>query len=1006
MMIDTARTNRVDTVSDTPRADPPHRALGELLRHHRELAGLSQEALAAQSGLSVRAIRYLERGSSRPYADTLRRLAVALALAPEGWTALVATARTTSPHPPIPVSTPIGETARDGPPPAAALFGRSRELGTLRDSMAASHAGRGSLVLISGEAGIGKTALAEVICREAAQQGALVLIGRCYDRAETPPYGPWLEAFGQCPPFPNCPSPPFIAQTTAESPGQFFAEVRTFLASAAAQRPLILLLDDLQWADPASLDLLRFVARALGSHRCLILATYRADEVTHYHPLSTLLPLLVREAQAARIVVPPLSSVALRALVHARYALRAVDEGRLADYLARRSDGNALFATELLHALEEVGTLVPGSARAGDFTQVNVPLLLRQVVASRVLRLGPTAEALLGVAAVIGQEVPLGIWTDVAGVVPEAVEAVAERALAVALLVEVRGGAGVGFAHALIREALYAEIPAMQRRQFHRRAGEALAAVASTDPDIVAYHFRQADDARARDWVARAAWRAYAAFAFTTARARFVTILPDAAGTERIHILLALAYLDKFLDRGVRYAEEAVTLAHAAGETVLAAVARMPLGAALCYCGDFAGALTQTAMAMRGLDAVPDEALPDLRRYPGLAFPRPLRESFWAYVLASTGRWHEALAQLGGTPARARARFGNREVNCELVLWYANILRGQPDAAREPAAAARASLVARGDYLAALVSHISAGSLLLLPFFLDDPEARQRHETEQAEMVRRAAADLGTVPPVISQCPWLIVTGAWVEARALWARRRDDALATGTMMTLPYVAAMARAQGATDEAWALVREGLPDGPLTTPGTTFFTTVDLYCLAVRLALDTGEHALAREWLDAHGSWLAWAGEAVRWGRADGELAWAEYHRATGNVGAALRHAEAALVEANAPRQPLALIVGHRVLGELLVATDCVAEARIQFATAMALADACDAPYERALTLLAGAELDAADGHTDRADQALVMVRAICTPLGATPILARVEELSGKDQPPGRAILGHE
>ncbi len=208
-------------------------------------------------------------------------------------------------------------------------------------------------------------------------------------------------------------------------------------------------------------------------------------------------------------------------------------------------------------------------------------------------------------------------------------------------------------------------------------------------------------------------------------------------------------------------------------------------------------------------------------------------------------------------------------------------------------------------------------------------------------------------------------------------------------MTLPYVAAMARAQGAPEEAWALVREGLPDGPLTMPGTTFFTTADLHPIAVRLALDTGEHALAREWLDAHARWLAWAGAAVRWGRADGELAWAEYYRATGNMAAALRRAEAALVEANAPRQPLVLIAAHRVLGELLATTGCADAARAQFATSLALADVCDTPYERALTLLAGAELAAADGPSSRAINDLTTVRAIGAVLGATPLLARAD-----------------
>jgi hypothetical protein len=85
---------------------------------------------------------------------------------------------------------------------------------------------------------------------------------------------------------------------------------------------------------------------------------------------------------------------------------------------------------------------------------------------------------------------------------------------------------------------------------------------------------------------------------------------------------------------------------------------------------------------------------------------------------------------------------------------------------------------------------------------------------------------------------------------------------------------MARAQGKPAEAWALVREGLPDGPLTEPGTTYFAALDLHVLAARLALDAGDRALARRWLEAHDRWLAWAGPEVRPGRVDGQLTWAE------------------------------------------------------------------------------------------------------------------------------------
>lgn len=171
------------------------------------------------------------------------------------------------------------------------VVGREREQEMLRERLAAAITGQGSLVLIGGEAGVGKTALVEALCAEAQQHGALALVGRCYDRSETPPYGPWTEARSQFPSSPegspgSIPPLPSALHSRAQSPQQFFAEVRTFFTAAAACQPLLLLLDDMQWADPASLDLLRFLARSLTALPMLLLVNYRSDDLDHHHPFS------------------------------------------------------------------------------------------------------------------------------------------------------------------------------------------------------------------------------------------------------------------------------------------------------------------------------------------------------------------------------------------------------------------------------------------------------------------------------------------------------------------------------------------------------------------------------------------------------------------------------------------------------------------------------------------------------------------------------------------------
>src|SRR5262245_4544574 len=137
------------------------------------------------------------------------------------------------------------------PGSAVPLFvGRERELGVLRQHLDVTVGGHGSLILISGEAGIGKTTLAETICRDAATQGALVLAGSCYDLTETPPYGPWIDLFARAPhenAMPPLPAAFARRGTVGEviSQAALFQQVQDFLTNLAALRPVVVLLDDL-----------------------------------------------------------------------------------------------------------------------------------------------------------------------------------------------------------------------------------------------------------------------------------------------------------------------------------------------------------------------------------------------------------------------------------------------------------------------------------------------------------------------------------------------------------------------------------------------------------------------------------------------------------------------------------------------------------------------------------------------------------------------------------------
>ena len=202
---------------------------------------------------------------------------------------------------------------------------------------------------------------------------------------------------------------------------------------------------------------------------------------------------------------------------------------------------------------------------------------------------------------------------------------------------------------------------------------------------------------------------------------------------------------------------------------------------------------------------------------------------------------------------------------------------------------------------------------------------------------------------------------------------------------------LARHQGDLAASWVRVRELHPAGPATEPGDCYFHHgIALQALAADLALDAGDPAAAEQWIAAHGRWLAWSG-AVLW-QADHQRLRARLAAASGDPSAARAHAEAALARATKPRQPLALLAAHRLLGELDTTDERYADAQARLAAALALADACAAPYERALTLLALAALHVAGASPEDVSAPLAEARAILTALAAAPALARADAVA--------------
>jgi len=933
---------------------------------------------------------------------------------------------------------------------ALRLVGRDLELARLRAWLDAALAGSGGLVLISGEAGIGKTALTHALALDATARGAVTLRGGCYDLAATPPYGPWRELAADAAARAHLPDLMAVLSEGAADGGQATLFDRVGAGLAAASRPAVLLLEDLHWADPGSLDLLRDVTRRARSLPLLVVATYRPEDVTRRHPLSPLIPLLVRESGADWIEPAPLAAPALAALIAARYDLPPPDAERLVAYLQRHTEGNPLFVGELLRTLETVGRLHPrGTGWALDnLEQLFVPSLLQQIIDARVDRLGEEVRQPLAIAATIGEEVPVDVWATVGELDDAAILAAVEQAVAANLLAASPDGTRVRFTHALIRAALYEGILPLRRRRWHLRAGEALAGRPGAEPDAVAYHLQQAADPRAVDWLIRAGDRAQRAYVWLTAADRFdaaqamLVDLPDRA-RDRAWLLYRTGRLRRFSEpaAGIPLLEAAERLADNAGDPVLAAYARADRGALRCLMGDLRRGLVELTEGVAAIDRLPpdhappgsDEAAwvadalpshdprppgPDAPAGPPAASPSgDVRRGTLAIWLATLGRYREAEAL--AVPLRARIaalptaelplRFAAGDAAFGLALAQAAM--GRPDAARDAFRQAREPAQLTGHHFSLGWIAVRDLSQVVLPYFADRLDERRRLADEAESALARGA--VGLMPSGLSPrrglAPLLIVEGRWAEARRLAMEAHGQGTFFARQEAAASLAVVTALQGDHDLAWTQIREVFPDGPPGEPGGTIFhLALVLIRVAAELTLAAGDAAAARRWLTAHDQWLGWSG-MVR-DRPAGQLAWAAYHRLRGDRDGAQRAAAGAAAAAAAPRQPLLLAAARRVSGALAAEAGRAAEAERLLAESLALADACAAPYERALTLieLAAARLSAAPRRPEDIDPLLDEARALCRGLGAEPALARLGELANRSasaaNPPANGASG--
>jgi DNA-binding NarL/FixJ family response regulator/tetratricopeptide (TPR) repeat protein len=393
-------------------------------------------------------------------------------------------------------------------PASASLIGRDQELSGLRERLRNAIAGEGALVVVSGEAGVGKTRLLDELCSETEARS---LRGTA-QQGTTTAYGPVVAALRYVlrtdpTAFDDCgrlrahlglllpelgPPPDEVERST------LVEALRAALASIAEEAGALVVLDDLQWSDAATLEFLAEVAPTLDGVPVLVVAAYRSDELSRDHPLRRMRNELRRKRALTEVTLDRLDEAGTAGLLEdvlgssvSRPLVRTVHD---------RSQGLPFFVEELGTALQAEGRLQQGKAglELGEGSEVSVPETVRDAVLLRCADLSPAGRGAAEVAAVAGQHFsfePVVELADDAGV---------GELLERGLIAESSEGAG-DFRHALVREALYGDIPWLRRRGLHRELAERLQAAGAPSVELAAQWSGARDEARARESYLRAA---------------------------------------------------------------------------------------------------------------------------------------------------------------------------------------------------------------------------------------------------------------------------------------------------------------------------------------------------------------------------------------------------------------------------------------------------------------------------------------------------------------------
>lgn len=513
--------------------------------------------------------------------------------------------------------------------PGTVFVGRERELGELIQALDDAASGRGRLILLGGEPGIGKSRLADELASRARNAGHAVLWGRGWEDAGAPPFWPWVQALrshvrssdpdevrsqlgsgagdlAQMLPelrdlFPDI--APLPAAESESARFQLFDSTTTFLRNAALRRPLLIVVDDLQAADTPSILFLRFLATQLGDMRVLVVGTYRDVALTPDDPLTLAIAELGREPITRIIPLTGLQAVAIGEFIGAASGI--TPHSQLVSAVWRETKGNPLFVGEAVRLLSAEGRI--NDIADLSSLRIAVPAGVREVIARRISHLGDASARALAFGAAIGPEFSVEVLRRVAEYEADELLEFLDEAAQAGLLLPVAGGPGrYRFSHDLVRESLYDGLAPGRRARLHRRIAEVLEELYGAWPDAhlaeLAFHFFEAaqsgepaadmDDAprtaaKATDYARRAGDQASRSLAFEEAARLFRMALAvlDASGADetlRTEILLSLGDASA---RGGDLAGSRATFLEAAGIARRTGMPRHLARAALGYGG-------------------------------------------------------------------------------------------------------------------------------------------------------------------------------------------------------------------------------------------------------------------------------------------------------------------------------------------------------------------------------------------------------------------------------------